>query len=182
LGYNAPGFQLPNTIDNQSLSFPDVKGKNGTVVMFICNHCPFVVHVIDELIRIGNDYKSQGIGFVAISSNDAANYPNDSPEKMKQLAEENSFPFPYLYDENQNVAKAYTAACTPDFSVFNANNVCVYRGQLDDSRPGNGKPVSGKDLRNVLDLLVVGKSVPAEQTPSLGCNIKWKAGNEPSYY
>jgi hypothetical protein len=119
---------------------------------------------------------------VAISSNDAANYPNDSPEKMKQLAEENSFPFPYLYDENQNVAKAYTAACTPDFSVFNANNVCVYRGQLDDSRPGNGKPVSGKDLRNVLDLLVVGKSVPAEQTPSLGCNIKWKAGNEPSYY
>jgi peroxiredoxin len=182
LGYNAPGFQLPNTIDNQYLSFPDVKGKNGTVVMFICNHCPFVVHVIDELIRIGNDYKSQGIGFVAISSNDAANYPNDSPEKMKQLAEENSFPFPYLYDENQNVAKAYTAACTPDFSVFNANNVCVYRGQLDDSRPGNGKPVSGKDLRNVLDLLVVGKSVPAEQTPSLGCNIKWKAGNEPSYY
>jgi hypothetical protein len=152
------------------------------VVMFICNHCPFVVHVMDELVRIGNEYQTQGIGFVTISSNDVTTHPDDSPAHMAQLAKDKGFPFPYLYDETQEVAKAYTAACTPDYSVFNADDKCVYRGQLDDSRPGNGKPVSGKDLRNVLDLLVVGKSVPADQTPSLGCNIKWKAGNEPSYY
>ena len=181
LGYNAPAFQLPNAIDNQSLSYPDVKGKNGTVVMFICNHCPFVVHVMDELIRIGNDYKSQGIGFVAISSNDAANYPDDSPEKMKQLAEEKSFPFQYLYDESQHVAKAYFAACTPDFSVFNANDVCVYRGQLDESRPGNSEPNNSKDLREVLNALVDGTQISEDQRPSIGCNIKWKAGNEPNY-
>jgi hypothetical protein len=149
--------------------------------MFICNHCPFVVHVMDELIRIGNDYKDRGIGFVAISSNDVANYPDDAPEKMKQLARSKQFPFPYLYDETQEVAKAYFAACTPDFSVFDTNDMCVYRGQLDDSRPGNSEPVNGKDLRNVLDLLITGKEVSTNQRPSLGCNIKWKPGNEPSY-
>ncbi len=149
--------------------------------MFICNHCPFVVHVMDELIRIGNDYKDQGIGFVAISSNDVVAHPDDSPEKMKVLALEKRFPFPYLYDETQEVAKEYTAACTPDFSVFNSKNECVYRGQLDDSRPGNDRPINGKDLRNVLDRLIAGTEIPEEQKPSLGCNIKWKAGNEPTY-
>lgn len=182
LGYKAPDFQLPNVVTSSNESFADIRGKKGTVVMFICNHCPFVVHVMDELIRIGNDYKSKGIGFVAISSNDVTTHPDDSPEKMKHLAEEKQFPFSYLYDETQDIAKAYTAACTPDFSVFDSNDLCVYRGQLDNSRPGNDHPVDGQDLRKVLDLLIAGEKVPTNQTPSLGCNIKWKAGNEPSYY
>jgi peroxiredoxin len=182
LGYKAPAFSLPNVVFGSILSFLDVKGEKGTVVMFICNHCPFVVHVMDELIRIGNDYKNQGIGFVAISSNNVTTHPDDSPAHMAQLAKDKGFPFPYLYDETQEVAKAYTAACTPDYSVFNADDKCVYRGQLDDSRPGNHKPVNGKDLRRVLDLLIDGKEVPTDQKPSLGCNIKWKPDNEPTYY
>lgn len=182
LGYKAPDFQLPNAVTQNSVSFSDVKGEYGTMVMFICNHCPFVVHIMDELIRIGNDFKDRGIGFVAVSSNDVANYPDDSPQLMKQLAERKQFPFPYLYDERQEVAKAYFAACTPDFSVFNANDTCVYRGQLDDSRPGNSEPVNGKDLRKVLELLISEEAIPTNQRPSLGCNIKWKVGNEPSYY
>ncbi len=182
LGYQAPNFQLPNVISNKQTSYADVAGEKATVVMFICNHCPFVVHVMDELIQIGNDYKARGIGFVAISSNDVKNYPEDSPKKMAQLALEKNFPFPYLYDETQEVAKAYTAACTPDFSVFNSDNACVYRGQLDESRPGNNLPVNGKDLREVLDLLMEEKAIPSVQKPSIGCNIKWIAGNEPSYY
>ncbi|MCF8465299.1 MAG: thioredoxin family protein [Flavobacteriales bacterium] len=181
LGYKAQDFLLPNVVSGSLNSYADVKRENGTVVMFICNHCPFVVHVLEELIRIGNDYKDQGIGFAAISSNDVANYPDDAPEKMMQLATSTHFPFPYLYDETQEVAKAYFAACTPDFSVFDANDSCVYRGQLDDSRPGNSEPVNGKDLRNVLDLLIIGNEVPIKQRPSLGCNIKWKPGNEPIY-
>lgn len=182
LGYIAHDFNLPNVVTELSVNLASVRGDNGTVVMFICNHCPFVVHVMDELIRIGNDHTERGIGFVAISSNDVANYPEDSPEKMKELALEKSFPFPYLYDETQEVAKAYFAACTPDFSVFDANDRCVYRGQLDDSRPGNSEPVNGKDLRNVLDLLIIGKPAPTDQKPSIGCNIKWKVGNEPEYF
>ncbi len=182
LGYKAPDFNLLDVASKKPTSFSDIKGKQGTVVMFICNHCPFVVHVMHELIRIGNDYINQGIGFVAISSNDVSTHPDDSPEKMAQLATRKAFPFPYLYDETQEVAKAFTAACTPDFSVFNADDECVYRGQLDSSRPGNDQPINGKDLREVLDLLVAGKTVPSEQIPSLGCNIKWKAGNEPNYY
>lgn len=182
LGYSAPNFQLIDVTTGKLLSYSDIKGKNGTVVMFICNHCPFVVHVLEELIRIGNEYKSQGISFVAISSNDVANYPDDSPEKMKNLAISKEFPFPYLYDETQDIAKAYFAACTPDFSVFDDEGKCVYRGQLDDSRPGNSEPVSGKDLRKVLDQLISGNDVSTNQKPSIGCNIKWKAGNEPSYY
>jgi thiol-disulfide isomerase/thioredoxin len=164
------------------MTLADVTGEHGTVVMFICNHCPFVVHVLDELIRVANEYRIKGIGFVAISSNDVANYPDDSPEKMKQLADTKAFPFPYLYDETQEVAKAYTAACTPDFSVFNASGKCVYRGQLDASRPGNDEPINGEDLRLVLDNLLSGQEIPTDQIPSIGCNIKWKAGNEPSYY
>ncbi|MCB0756537.1 MAG: thioredoxin family protein [Flavobacteriales bacterium] len=182
LGYSAPDFLLPNVVSGKSTGFSDVRGERGTVVMFICNHCPFVIHVMDELIRIGSDFKERGIGFVAISSNDVSTHPDDSPEKMKALAEEKAFPFPYLYDETQEVAKAYTAACTPDFSVFNAEAKCVYRGQLDDSRPGNNEPVNGKDLREVLDKLIAGESIPTQQKPSLGCNIKWKVGNEPEYY
>lgn len=182
LGYNAPDFSLPNAVSGNKQSYTDIKGEKATVVMFICNHCPFVIHVMDELIRIGNDYKDLGIGFVAISANDVSTHPDDSPEKMRALAEEKNFPFPYLYDETQEVAKAYTAACTPDFSVFDANDNCVYRGQLDDSRPGNNEPINGKDLREVLDKLIAGESIPSQQKPSLGCNIKWKAGNEPDYY
>lgn len=182
LGYKAPDFNLLDTVSNNHLSFADIKGENGTVVMIICNHCPFVVHVMGELIRIGNDYKNQGIGFVAISSNDVTTHPDDSPAHMAQLAKNKGFPFPYLYDETQEVAKAYTAACTPDYSVFNADDKSVYRGQLDDSRPGNDKSVNGKDLRRVLHLLIAGKEVPTDQKPSIGCNIKWKPGNEPTYY
>lgn len=181
LNYTAPGFSLPEVISGKNLSFSDVRGEKGTVVMFICNHCPFVVHVMDELVRIGNHYKNQRIGFVAISSNDVANYPDDSPDKMVELATSRGFPFPYLYDETQNVAKAYTAACTPDFSVYNAEDKCVYRGQLDDSRPGNDQPVNGKDLRQVLNQLINGHPIATDQKPSIGCNIKWKAGNEPDY-
>ena len=162
--------------------FKNIKGQRGTVVMFICNHCPFVVHVLDELIQIGNEYEDKGVGFVAISSNDVANYPDDSPEKMKILAERKQFPFPYLYDESQDVAKAYFAACTPDFSVFDSSDKCVYRGQLDGSRPGNDVPVTGEDLRQVLNQLIDGNSISENQKPSIGCNIKWKAGNEPDYY
>lgn len=182
LGYRAPSFLLPDVVSGKQHGFDDLKGTKGTVVMFICNHCPFVVHVMDELIRIGNDYKELGIGFVAISSNDISTHPDDSPEKMRELAISKKFPFAYLYDETQEVAKAYFAACTPDFSVFDANELCVYRGQLDDSRQGNNHPVNGKDLRNVLDKLIAGVQVLSEQRPSLGCNIKWKAGNEPDYY
>lgn len=182
LGYQAPDFLLPDVVSGKKMKWADIQGRKATVVMFICNHCPFVIHVMDELIRVGEDYRHQGVGFVAISSNDVENYPDDSPEKMRQLAQEKAFPFPYLYDESQAVAKAYTAACTPDISVFDSSDRCVYRGQLDSSRPGNEIPVTGADLRHALDMLVAGKPVPTEQTPSLGCNIKWKPGNEPDYY
>lgn len=181
LGFKAPNFQLPNVVTGNTESFHSIKGEKGTVVMFICNHCPFVVHVMDELIRVGNDYRNKGIGFVAISANDVSTYPDDSPEKMKELAISSNFPFPYLYDETQEVAKAYLAACTPDFSVFDAEDNCVYRGQLDGSRPGNDIPVTGHDLRKTFDYLTNGEAVPKDQRPSLGCNIKWKPGNEPSY-
>jgi thiol-disulfide isomerase/thioredoxin len=142
--------------------------------MFICNHCPFVKHVNDELVRLGNDYNDKGIGFVAISSNDVENYPDDSPGMMKIVAQEMEYPFPYLYDETQEVAKAYDAACTPDFYVFDKDLKLVYRGQLDDSRPGNDIPVTGKDLRSALNAVIDGKEVSDDQKPSLGCNIKWK--------
>lgn len=174
LGYNAPTFQLPNTVDGNTLSLSDVCGEKGLVVMFICNHCPYVVHVREELVRLAQDYMEKGIGFVAISSNDVVNYPEDGPEEMKALAQRLNFPFPYLYDEDQRVARAYHAACTPDFSVFDADLVCVYRGRLDDSTPGNGVPVTGKDMRLALDQLLSEGSVTMQQLPSMGCNIKWK--------
>lgn len=175
LGFKAPAFSIPDTVSGKIYTYENLRGDKGTVVIFICNHCPFVIHVREELVRVANDYMSKGFGFVVISSNDVENYPDDAPDKMKTLAEEMNFPFPYLYDEYQDVAKAYDAACTPDFSVFDANDVCVYRGQLDDSRPGNEEPVNGKDLRKVLDYLSEGKDIDFEQKPSLGCNIKWKS-------
>lgn len=174
LGFKAPDFSLVNTVNGQIISLKDVPKKNGLVVMFICNHCPFVVHVIDELVSLAKDYQKQEIGFVAISSNDVVNYPDDNPDKMKKLALEKNFSFPYLYDESQQVAKSYDAACTPDFSVFDGNLNCVYRGQLDDSRPGNNEPVNGKDLRLTLDYMIQNKKIDFIQKPSIGCNIKWK--------
>lgn len=182
LGFRAPDFTLPDTVSGQVLTLQDLKGETGTVVMFICNHCPFVVHVQDELVAIARDYVPKGIRFIAISSNDAEKYPQDGPGKMREHALAQSYPFPYLYDETQEVAKAYSAACTPDFSVFDAELRCVYRGQLDSSRPGNEVPVTGGDLRTVLDHLVAGRPVPADQVPSIGCNIKWKEGNAPDYF
>ncbi len=175
LGFTAPPFSLPNVVTNGLVTYQDIRGEKGTLVMFICNHCPYVIHVRQQLIALANDYKNKGIGFVAISSNDVENYPQDSPEEMKKLALKLGFPFPYLYDESQEVAKAYDAACTPDFSLFDANDKCVYRGQLDDATPGNDIPVTGKSLRRVLDQLLNGEKIDENnQKPSLGCGIKWK--------
>lgn len=174
LGYEAPNFELPDVISGKEMSYTDLHGKNGTIVMFICNHCPFVVHVREELVKLANDYLPKGIGFIAINSNDIVNYPDDSPDNMRTMAKGLNFPFPYLFDKTQEVAKAYDAVCTPDFSVFDGENKCVYRGQLDDSRPGNNEPVNGKDLRKVCDHLLLGKKIDFEVRPSLGCNIKWK--------
>jgi peroxiredoxin len=175
LGTIAPDFSLPN-VDGRMVGYADAAGLRGTVVMFICNHCPFVKHVADELARLGRDAMSRGIGVVAISSNDVATHPADSPEQMVREAEERGYPFPYLYDETQEVAHAYRAACTPDFFLFDADRRLVYRGQLDASRPGNDIPVTGADLRGALEALLAGRPASAEQLPSLGCNIKWKAG------
>ena len=174
LGTKAPQFKLFDTVSGQTLALESLKGKQGTVIMFICNHCPFVVHVNEELVAMANEYSSKGIGFIAISSNDAENYPQDAPEKMTSHAQENNYPFPYLYDESQAVAKAYDAACTPDLYLFNQDLKLVYRGQLDSSRPGNGIPVTGEDLRNALNCLLLGKENTKTQKPSIGCNIKWK--------
>ncbi|MBL6590649.1 MAG: thioredoxin family protein [Flavobacteriaceae bacterium] len=173
LGSIAPNFNLINTVDDKFFSSDDCFSKKGTLIMFICNHCPFVIHVIDEIIKISNHYTNE-IDFVAISSNDVINYPDDNPELMKKLAIDKSFNFPYLYDENQDVAKAYDAACTPDFFLYNDEKKLIYRGQLDDSRPGNEKSVDGKDLRNALDCLIKNVKNNFPQKPSIGCNIKWK--------
>lgn len=174
LGTKAPDFNLSNTVDDDMVSLNHAKGIKGTVIMFICNHCPFVKHVNEELSLMAKDYRSKGIEFIAISSNDAENYPDDAPEKMKQNAINNDFIFPYLYDESQQIAKAYDAACTPDFYIFDKNLKLVYRGQLDDSRPGNDIPVSGKDMRQALNNMLNNEVISDLQKPSIGCNIKWK--------
>jgi len=174
LGTSAPDFTLYDAISGKNISLENVKGDVATVIMFICNHCPFVKHVNAELVRLANDYKNKGIGFVAISSNDVVNYPDDSPVLMKEVAKQLKYPFSYLYDESQSVAKAYNAACTPDFFIYDKDLKLVYRGQLDDSRPGNEIPVTGKDIRHALDCLIKGQLVPEFQRPSIGCNIKWK--------
>ena len=174
LGTKAPDFSLLDTVSDSTLNLNTLKGKQGTVILFICNHCPFVIHINSEIVSIANAYAEKGISFIAISSNDIVNYPQDSPEKMKVLAKNENFPFPYLYDETQNVAKAYHAACTPDLYVFDKDLKLVYRGQLDDSRPGNTIPVSGKDLRHALNCLTENKANTQLQKPSIGCGIKWK--------
>jgi len=174
IGTPAPDFTLLDTVSSKQLQLQNLKGEKGTVIMFICNHCPYVIHVNKELVKLANDYMALGVGFIAISSNDVERYPQDSPELMQQTAEKIQYPFPYLYDETQRVAKAYDVACTPDFYVFNADLKTVYHGQLDDSRPGNGKPLTGGDLRNAIDA-VLNESKPLEiQKPSIGCGIKWK--------
>ncbi|MGA9382962.1 MAG: thioredoxin family protein [Phormidium sp.] len=178
----APDFQLPDVVSNEKISLATFADKKALLVMFICRHCPFVKHIKDELAKLGKDYKDRSLGIVAISTNDAENYPNDAPEKLKEMALELGFTFPFCYDETQEVAKAYTAACTPDFFLFDQKRELVYRGQLDDSRPSNGIPVTGKDLRAAVDAVLNDQSVTQDQKPSVGCNIKWKAGNAPSYY
>lgn len=174
IGTTAPDFSLLNVGSNERNSLSQLKGDKGTVVMFICNHCPFVIHVNSELIRMANDYMSKGIAFIAISSNDVVHYPMDGPIYMKETAEKLGYPFPYLYDETQAVAKAYDAACTPDFYLFDTGLKSVYHGQLDDSRPGNDKPLNGNDLRTAMDQLLEGKADSGLQKPSIGCSIKWK--------
>jgi len=174
LGTKAHAFTLPDTVSGKNLSLKDIKANVATVIMFICNHCPFVKHVNAELVKLANDYKNKGIGFVAISSNDVINHPDDAPELMKQVAKQLKYPFPYLYDESQETAKAYDAACTPDFFIYDKDVQLVYRGQLDDSRPGNEIPVTGKDIRHALDCLIDDQPIPEFQKPSIGCNIKWK--------
>jgi len=174
LGTKAPSFTLRDTVSQTNKNLNDLKGAKGTVIMFICNHCPFVIHVNKMLVEIANDYSTKSIGFIAISSNDVVNYPQDSPERMKIHAKENNYPFPYLYDETQEIAKAYDAACTPDIYVFDKDLKLVYRGQLDDSRPGNNIPVTGNDLRHALECLLNNTQNINTQKPSIGCNIKWK--------
>ncbi len=182
LGAPAPDFRLPDVVSGKIVSLDTFRDKKALVVMFICRHCPYVQHVKEELARLGRDYANKSVGMVAISSNDATQYPDDRPEKLRAMAEELGFNFPLCYDETQQVAKAYAAACTPDFYVFDQDRKLVYRGQLDDSRPGNGIPVTGKDLRAAIDAVLEGRPVSSRQKPSLGCNIKWKPGNEPPYF
>ena len=174
LGTKAPDFTLIDSVTNNPYSLDDIRGEKGTVIMFICNHCPFVKHVTEEIARVANDYQVTGFGFVAISSNDVETHPEDSPALMHKNAQEQGFRFPYLYDETQEVAKAYDAACTPDFYVFNADAKLVYRGQLDNSRPGNSIPSNGRDLREALDSILNNNPQRTDQKPSIGCNIKWK--------
>ena len=174
LGTIAPGFTLPDTVTGTELSLEGIKGDKGTVIMFICNHCPFVKHVNAGIVQLAEDYSPRGIGFIAISSNDVENYPDDSPELMAVTAEKEGYTFPYLYDESQEVASAYDAACTPDFYLFDDQLSLVYRGQMDSSRPGNEIPVTGNDLRAAMDALLTGGTIDPEQKPSIGCNIKWK--------
>ena len=173
-GAIAPDFTLVNTVDNSLLSLTEAKGEKGTVLLFICNHCPFVIHVNTALVQMANEYQAKGINFIAISSNEIENYPQDGPELMQQVAKEQNYPFPYLFDETQAVAKAYDAACTPDFYVFDKALKAVYHGQLDDARPENGKPVTGQDIRNAMDHLLENKAVLENQKPSVGCGIKWR--------
>jgi peroxiredoxin len=181
LGTKAPSFELVN-VDGRTVSLNDFRGKPALVVMFICNHCPFVKHIAAELSRFGADYQNKGAAIVAINSNDASTYPDDSPERMVHEAEERGYVFPYLYDEDQEAAKAYHAACTPDFFVFDGQQQLAYRGQFDSSRPGNGVPVTGEDLRRALDAVLSKQPVSATQKPSIGFNIKWRGGQEPDYY
>ena len=182
LGTSAPKFSLPDVVSGRTVSLAAFQDKKALLVMFICHHCPFVKHVKGELARLGRDYSATSLGIVAISSNDPAVSSEDSPEGLKRMAAEWGLNFPVCYDETQSVAKSYAAACTPEFYLFDQGRRLVYRGQLDDSRPSNGKPVTGADLRAAIDNLLAGRAVSPDQKASLGCNIKWKQGNEPAYY
>ncbi len=174
LGTEAPDFTLPDVVSGELRSLAELKSDKATVIMFICNHCPYVKHVNPELVRLANDYIPKSVSFVAISSNDVEDYPEDAPEEMKRVARQWNYPFPYLYDASQEVAKSYSAACTPDFYIFNKALKLVYRGRLDESKPGSGLPLDGKDLREALDDILKGNPVSDQQFPSVGCNIKWK--------
>lgn len=174
LGTKAPSFTLPDTVSGKALSLDELASDQGTVIMFLCNHCPYVIHVNEEIVRVAADYQAKGVSFVAISSNDVENYPADSPDKMTTHAREVGYNFPYLYDESQAVARAYDAACTPDFYVFDGDQQLYYRGRLDSSRPSNGQPLTGTDLRAAIDGMLTGAAAPTDQYPSAGCNIKWK--------
>ena len=174
LGFIAPSFELLNPLTNKMEKLNDLKANEATVIVFMCNHCPYVIHVLNQLVEISNEYKQKNVNFIGINSNDIISYPEDSPENMKKLVKDYNIKFPYLFDENQEVAKAYNAACTPDFNVFDKNMKCVYRGQMDSSRPGNNKVIDGKDLRRVIDEILNNKPISQNQIPSIGCNIKWK--------
>jgi len=180
LGTPAPDFNLPDTA-GETVSLTDFKEASALLVIFMCNHCPFVKHILNVMVNLIKEYQAKGIAVVGINSNDVVNFPDDSPKKMVKVVEETGFTFPYLYDETQKVAKAYRAACTPDFFLFDKDRKLVYRGQMDDSRPGNNIPVTGADLTAAIDAVLAGKQVNAEQKPSMGCNIKWKQRNEPGY-
>jgi peroxiredoxin len=184
LGTPAPDFHLPDVVTGKMISLDTFADKTGLLVMFICRHCPYVKHIQHELAKLGRDYQDKDLGIVAISSNDAEKYPDDSPESLKEMAKELGFTFPFCYDETQAVAKAYQAACTPDFYLFDRERKLVYRGQFDDSRPKSDPPipVTGKDLRAAIDALLSGQPISPDQRASIGCNIKWKPGNEPDYY
>ena len=182
LGTPAPDFRLPEPATGTNVSLADLRGAKGLLVMFICNHCPYVKHIRSALAAFAREYQSRGLAIVGINSNDVANYPDDAPDKMVEEVKSAGYIFPYLYDETQKVAKAYRAACTPDFFLFDGNQKLVYRGQFDDSRPRNDLPVTGADMRAAVDALLAGQPIAADQKPSLGCNIKWKPDNEPDYY
>lgn len=182
LGTPAPEFSLPDVVSGRTVSIADFDGAPALLVIFMCNHCPYVKHVASSLAQLVREYQARGVAVVGINANDAEEYPEDSPENMVEEAKQRGYTFPYLYDETQEVAKAYQAACTPDFYVFDSEHRLAYRGQMDDSRPGNGIPVTGQDLRAALDAVLAGRPVTSNQKPSLGCNIKWKPGNEPEYF
>jgi len=181
LGMKAPDFRLPDVVSGRTVSLNDYKSAPALLVMFICSHCPYVKHVREHLAQLVREYQARGVAVIGISSNDAAQFPEDGPEGMKEEARTVGYTFPYLFDQTQEVAKEYRAACTPDFFVFDKDRRLVYRGQMDDSRPSSGRPVTGKDLRAALDAVLAGRPVAADQTPSLGCNIKWKEKNAPEY-
>ena len=174
LGFIAPSFELLNPLNNKKEKLNDLKSNEVTVIVFMCNHCPYVIHILNQLVEISNEYKQKNVNFIGINSNDIISYPEDSPENMRKLIKDFNIKFPYLFDETQEVAKAYNAACTPDFNVFDKNMKCVYRGQMDSSRPGNDKVIDGKDLRRVIDEILNNKPISQKQIPSIGCNIKWK--------
>jgi peroxiredoxin len=181
LGERAPDFSLPN-VDGKTVAFKDFAGKPGLLVIFMCNHCPFVIHLRSALAQFAKEYQAKGLAVVGINSNDVATHPDDSPEHMRAEAKSAGYTFPYLFDETQEIAQEYGAACTPDFFLFDAQRRVVYRGQFDDSRPGNSKPVTGADLRTACDAVLAGKAVSTTQKPSIGCNIKWKSGQAPAYF